>query len=72
MLSERTNCAQRGWGAWTRTKINGTRNRCPTIRRHPNFLIYVRLTIPKNEAFFKQDKGPACLDVEIPTDSEVA
>lgn len=24
------------WGARTRTSINGTKIRCPTIRRHPN------------------------------------
>lgn len=25
-----------GWGTWTRTTIDGVRDRCPTIRRSPN------------------------------------
>lgn len=31
-------CADRksGWGGRSRTLTYGTRNRCPTIRRHPN------------------------------------
>lgn len=26
-----------GWGPWIRTTIDGSRDRCPAIRRVPNF-----------------------------------
>ena len=34
-----------GWGGRSRTLTYGTRNRCPTIRRHPNGLTMTRLNI---------------------------
>src|SRR5258708_263771 len=30
------NLSQTGWGTWTRTKIEGFKGPCPTIRRSPN------------------------------------
>ena len=41
MCLERDNPALTSCQTWTRTKINGTRNRCPTIRRSDNRWQYI-------------------------------
>ncbi len=31
-----------GWGTWNRTKINGFKGHCPTVRRSPNVpILYI-------------------------------
>ena len=43
-LDERATCFF-GWDRGSRTPTDGTRNRCPTIRRYPNALITLRRKI---------------------------
>lgn len=38
---------QNGWGGRSRTLTYGTRNRCPTIRRHPNELCVAFASLPR-------------------------
>src|SRR3989344_4261047 len=36
-LEPKVSCSPvQGWGTWNRTKINGSKGHCPTVRRSPN------------------------------------